>query len=130
MAALSFAFVLMQWQEKKNKQFDWREKVLKRANVHPQWLVDIEDSIVLNELVPRVGGITHYATSEFLIFLPDLIHMFPDMPIYINWGPELPVHVPDYLCPLKVPTIDKIKGLLAKCQSKHGTVASEPSSPA
>ncbi|SJL15608.1 uncharacterized protein ARMOST_19111 [Armillaria ostoyae] len=109
MAALSFAIILMRWQEKLNTQFEWREKVLQRAKVHPQWLADIEDSVVLDALVPRVGGVVHYATSEFLIFLPDIIRIFPDIPIYINWGPELPVHVPDYLRPLEVPTVDEIK---------------------
>ncbi|KAK0183839.1 hypothetical protein F5146DRAFT_1146694 [Armillaria mellea] len=101
MAALSFTIILMQWQEKLNTQFEWREKVLQKAKIHPQWLADIKDSVVLDALVPRVGSVMHYATSEFLIFLPDIIRIFPDIPIYINWGPKLPVHVPDYLCPLK-----------------------------
>ncbi|KAK0460526.1 uncharacterized protein EV420DRAFT_1478298 [Desarmillaria tabescens] len=121
-AALSFTIVLMRWQEKSNTQFEWREKVLQRAKIHPQWLVDIEDSVVLDALVPRVSGVVHYATSEFLIFLPDIIRIFPDISIYINWGPELPVHVLNYLRPLEVPTVGKIKGLRSKYNATRGHI--------
>ena len=69
---------------------------MERACVHAQWLVYVED-VVFDPETTRLCRIIDYKTCEFLSFLPDLIHIFPRMPLYINWGAERPLNVPFYL---------------------------------
>ncbi len=96
MAAVSFGLYLMQWQQKRCKDFEWRTLVMEKAHVHAQWLAYVED-VVFDPETTRIGGIIDYTTCQFSAFLPDLIRYFPCMPLYINWGAERPLHVPSYL---------------------------------
>ncbi|KAK0230328.1 hypothetical protein IW262DRAFT_1453227 [Armillaria fumosa] len=108
MAAVCFGIYLMRWQEREVSGFEWRRQLLEKAKpiVHASWLALLEDSVIFDNEVCRVGGIIDYATCEFLPFLPDLIYMFPRMPLYINWGPDRPLIVPSYL---PVPHYDDFK---------------------
>ncbi|KAK0496587.1 hypothetical protein EDD18DRAFT_1105693 [Armillaria luteobubalina] len=85
--------------EREVSSFEWRKQLLEKAKpiVHASWLALLEDSVIFDNEVCRVGGIIDYATCKFLPFLPDLIYMFPSMPLYINWGPDRPLIVLSYL---------------------------------
>ncbi|KAK0487977.1 hypothetical protein IW261DRAFT_1559022 [Armillaria novae-zelandiae] len=107
MAAVGFGIYLMKWQEREVNGFEWRKWLLEKATtIHAQWLAHVENSVICDREVCRVGGIIDYATCEFLPFVPDLIYMFPRMPLYINWGPDRPLIVPLYL---PVPHYDDFK---------------------
>ena len=98
MAALSFMLVLMGWQEQlKGDGFDWHAIVFSNTSIHPQWLADLEMSVVGNYNTPRVGGIINFAKSEILWMLPTIRKL--NMPLYLHWGhiQDRPLRVPDFL---------------------------------
>ncbi|KAK0493800.1 hypothetical protein EDD18DRAFT_1107778 [Armillaria luteobubalina] len=109
--SICFGIYLMRWQEREVSSFEWRKWLLEKAKpiVHASWLALLKDSVIFDNEVCRVGGIIDYATCEFLPFLPDLIYMFPHMPLYINWGPDRPLSVLLYF---PVPHYDDFKAPL------------------
>jgi hypothetical protein len=97
MAALTLMLRIMDdlWQH--IPDFCWRERVLERTGIHPQWLGDLEMSAVGDFRYPRVGGIIDIGKCEFRWLLP-LFTAF-EMPIYLYWGPiiDRPLNLTNHL---------------------------------
>ncbi|KAG6849548.1 hypothetical protein H0H93_007563 [Arthromyces matolae] len=61
----------------------WRQAVLQRTGVHPQWLNELELSVAGDFNMERVGAI--FGPNQFSSLLPSLSAI--NMPIFISWGP-------------------------------------------
>jgi hypothetical protein len=97
MAALTLMLLIMDDLTTRKENFKWRDTVLQKTGIHPQWLAELEKSVVGDFDSPRVGGIINFTTCEFQWLLP-LFSSFK-MPIYLYWGPviDCPLRLPKYL---------------------------------
>ncbi|KAJ6467981.1 hypothetical protein C8R47DRAFT_1303114 [Mycena vitilis] len=123
--SLAMLFWFIQMELKDVPDWDWRKILCEQANVHPQWLADLERSVVGDLDVPRLGGLidfTHrkypelFKDSRSLDFLlGKIIAKQLPLPLYISWGaitlsPE--IFVPHSLRDLRfVPDIVEINYL-------------------
>ncbi|KAJ6618930.1 hypothetical protein B0H10DRAFT_1947144 [Mycena sp. CBHHK59/15] len=75
----------------------WRDEVCKVAQVHPQWLADLEHSAAGDLTIPRIGGIidlslppgtdpTLVRESELDFMIGSIISKRLRIPLYIRWG--------------------------------------------
>jgi hypothetical protein len=120
MAALSFALMIMNWLSEQVDGFDWREKVLKKTAIHPQWLADLEMSAVGDKDDPKVGGIIDMSKCEF-VWILRLLEQFK-LPLYLYWGDTVdhPLGLPEYFTTSGiVPGRAEIDHLLSRANSKR-----------
>jgi hypothetical protein len=103
----------MRWEEKERASFDWREKLLAKTGIHPQWLADLELSAAGDFDAPKVGGIIDIQACEFSWLLPFVTSQVKHLPIYIYWGAinNRPLRPPTFLKEDMVPSHKEISHL-------------------
>jgi hypothetical protein len=110
MAAVSLMFLLLRDQESILNGFQWRDKVIGKTNIHPQWLTALEDSAAGDLSVERIGGIVSEQDCEF----KGILRLFCQVPLdlYICWGAitDRPERTHPFLTPL-VPSRSEISML-------------------
>jgi hypothetical protein len=84
MATITLMFLILAHRESLIDRFNWREKVLERTGIHPEWLAALESSAAGDPFLSRVGGVIHVEGCEFLNLLP-LVRK-ARMPLYVCWG--------------------------------------------
>ncbi|KAK0215826.1 hypothetical protein IW262DRAFT_1465528 [Armillaria fumosa] len=116
LAALSFMIVLMEWQEDTVEGFHWRDRVLETANIHAEWLADVEQSPIMDRNLLRVGAFVDVQTSEFLWLLPHIYQSFGYTPICLCWGriTSAPISSPLGLEKRDIPDQEIINSLRSK----------------
>jgi hypothetical protein len=97
MAVLTLSLHLMDENRQLYKDFSWRNKVLCKTGIHPQWLAELETSVVGDFSVPRVSGIIDLTQCEFHRLIP-LLSTF-NMPMVLHWGlaTDFPLFLPTNL---------------------------------
>ncbi|KAG6819574.1 hypothetical protein H0H93_010595 [Arthromyces matolae] len=81
-AALSLALGILRRREETG--IEWQNSVLKKSGVHPQWLTTLEDSVVGDLAVPRIGCIIDLTSCDHFDLLP--VYDKFDMDICVYWG--------------------------------------------
>jgi hypothetical protein len=84
MAALTLMLRIMEDLTTRIENFNWRGKVLETTGIHPQWLAELEMSVVGDFDSPRVGGFIDLPTCDFKWLLP-LFSSFK-MPVISSLG--------------------------------------------
>ncbi|KAG6839301.1 hypothetical protein C0991_004046 [Blastosporella zonata] len=115
MAALSLMFLVLHSVEETNGfTVDWQETLAKKEDLHPSWISDLADSVVVDFKIPRLGGLIDMTSLKF----PELIPFFRRvrMPIILSWGeidqlPSPPHYFFDVKC---VPYPEDIDALHSK----------------
>ncbi|KAJ8694754.1 hypothetical protein PTI98_007404 [Pleurotus ostreatus] len=85
-ALATFCVILAERHERALPTFRWRDFVSSAARLHPQFIADLEASVIGSTHALRQGGFIDINTCDFLDDIPSL---FPyNMPLYFYWGPE------------------------------------------
>ena len=127
MAAVTLMFLLLRDRESIVDGFQWRDKVIHKTNIHPQWLTALEDSAVGDLSLERIGGIVDEQDCEFKAIL----RLFCEVPLdlYICWGAmtDRPVHLHPFLIPL-VPSPSETSMLRSSVLTQRHLITSRGSS--
>jgi hypothetical protein len=80
MAAVTLMFLLLHERESIVDGFQWRDRVIRKTNIHPQWLTASAGDLSLE----RIGGIVNEQDCEF----KGILHLFCEVPLdlYVCWG--------------------------------------------
>lgn len=85
-ALATFCVILAERHERALPTFRWRDFVSSAASLHPQFIADLEASVIGSTHALRQGGFIDINHCDFLDIIPSL---FPyNMPLYLYWGPE------------------------------------------
>jgi hypothetical protein len=78
---------------------NWQQEVIAASKLHQEWWSLLEASVVMDNTIPRVGGIVDMSACDFANILPALQQF--DMPLLLYWGPisDRPERLPDRLAP-------------------------------
>ncbi|KAG6818734.1 hypothetical protein H0H93_002305 [Arthromyces matolae] len=82
MAAVSLALGILRHREELG--LEWREAILEKSGVHPQWLSSLEESVVGDFSIPRIGCVVDLTTCDHFELLP--IYDKMNMGICLYWG--------------------------------------------
>lgn len=109
-AAVTLMLLLLRERELLIKDFRWRDKVLSKTQIHPQWLAALESSAAGDFSLQRVGGIIDLKTCEFR----GILHLITELPLdlYLCWGiyEDRPTHLHPFVAPL-LPSPDEVREL-------------------
>jgi hypothetical protein len=130
MATLTMFIILLEQERRRRPDFNWRDVLLEKTEIHHQWFSELENSAVGDLTIPRVGGIVTMETCQYKWMLSELSRR-ANTPLYLYWGTSPPLYRPSDIDNEFVPTPATLSNLkrIPRYVTSTSTISSTPVPP-